>query len=174
MIGVSVAELEAAAAQVLLRPVCADWSAVTPAMRRLELAAGSALREQCLRLGDLPVGSAVITGAGQLAAEYMVHAVVRAGDEPPAPAMVRNALVNGLRRLVELEIESVAMAPLGTGAGNLEVERAADIMVSVLLEHYRSERFPAHVRIVVDADYERDVFEQRLRRHGLHLEGGKA
>jgi hypothetical protein len=66
VIRVRVGRLEASAAEALLRPVAADGSAVTPSMRRLELAAGPELQAQWRRLGELPVGSAAITGAGDV------------------------------------------------------------------------------------------------------------
>src|SRR5690606_1214599 len=93
MIEVRIGELADARESALLRPIDANWGAVTPATRRLELAAGPALADQCRRLGELPVGSAVITGAGELAAEFMVHVVVRSIDEPVSPAGVRRGLV---------------------------------------------------------------------------------
>ena len=48
-------------ASAVLRPVSAEWDAVSSAGRRIEIAAGPQLLEQCEKLGDLPVGSAVLT-----------------------------------------------------------------------------------------------------------------
>ncbi|HEX7117621.1 MAG TPA: macro domain-containing protein [Longimicrobiales bacterium] len=160
MIEVRTGELADAGEAALLRPVDAGWSAVTPATRRLELAAGPALAEQCRRLGELPVGSAAITGAGVLRAEFMVHVVVRSAEEPVTPAGVRRALVNGLRRLTEWGIESVAMPPLGTGAGNLDAEESARIMVPAILEHQRGPARPLRVAIVVESEYELEAFRR--------------
>lgn len=168
MITVRVGELAEATAAALLRPVAADWSAVTPAMRRLELAAGEELEAQCRRLGELPVGSATITPAGPLAAQFIVHVIVRSSDESVSAAGVRRALHNGLRRLAEWHIDSVAMPPLGTGAGNLDAEEAARIMVPLLLEHMASAGAPAAVEIVVDSEYERDAFTREVRRSDSH------
>lgn len=162
MIEVRIGELAAAGEPALLRPVDATWAAVTPATRRLELAAGPALAEQCRRLGELPVGSAAITGAGDVGAEFMVHVVVRSPDEPVSPAGVRRALVNGLRRLSEWGIESVAMPPLGTGAGNLDAEESARLMVPTILEHRRSATRPSRVVILVDSEYELEAFRRVL------------
>jgi O-acetyl-ADP-ribose deacetylase (regulator of RNase III) len=160
MIEVRIGELADARESALLRPIDANWGAVTPATRRLELAAGPALADQCRRLGELPVGSAVITGAGELAAEFMVHVVVRSIDEPVSPAGVRRGLVNGLRRLAEWGIESVAMPPLGTGAGNLDAEESARVMIPVIREHQLACARPLRVAIVVEGDYEFEVFRR--------------
>ena len=165
MIRVVRAPVEDTVAAAVLRPVTAEWDAVTPTMRRLELAAGPLPTEQCQRMGELPVGSAVITAAGTLRAQFIVHAVVRSVDEAVSATAVRRALQNGLRRLSEWAIETVAMPPLGTGAGNLDAEEAAQTMVPAILEHMRESEYPRDVEICVDSDYEREAFERTLARH---------
>ncbi|MGH7464845.1 MAG: macro domain-containing protein, partial [Longimicrobiales bacterium] len=95
-----------------------------------------------------------------------VHAIVRSMDEPVTGSGVRRALQNGLRRLAEWGIQRVAMAPLGTGAGNLDADEAASIMVAVLLEHVQEGGPPSEIVIYVDSEYEKDVFEEHLVLHG--------
>lgn len=168
MIRVVQAELADTSCAAVLRPVSSEWDAVTPATRRLELAAGPELTEQCRRMGELPVGSAVITPAGVLPnAEWMVHVIVRSVLEPVTLDTVRRGLQNGLRRIAQMGIESVAVAPLGTGAGNLDAEESAREMIPVLLEHLQHARFPEVVEILVDSEYERQSFERQLRKFDL-------
>jgi O-acetyl-ADP-ribose deacetylase (regulator of RNase III) len=162
MISVRVLELADARTSAVLRPVAADWSAVTPAMRRLELAAGADVHAQCLRLGELPVGSALITGAGELHARFMVHVVVRSLDEPVTVRGVRQALLNGLRRLVEWGIDSVTLPPLGTGAGNLDAEEAAQLMVPILAAHVEAGPVPSQFEVAVETEYEHAAFVREL------------
>lgn len=159
MIRVEVGDLRSVQAEAILRPVAADWSAVTPAMRRLELAAGRALAERCAALGELPVGSAVITDAGELAASFMIHAVVRSKDEEVSISTVRTALRNGLRRASEFGIERLHCAPVGLGAGNLELEACAEAMTAEIEAHFERGEPPREVVIVVDSEVARDVFE---------------
>ena len=156
----------------VLRPVSAEWEPVTPATRRLEQAAGTGLLETCQNLGELPVGSAVITPAGNLHAQFMVHVIVRSREESVSAAGVRRALQNGLRRLSEYGIESVAVAPLGTGAGNLDPEEAAAEMIPILLEHLQAGSNPQRLDIIVDSEYEKDAFEHELKRFQLPLVPG--
>lgn len=163
MIEVRIEDMAAAGTDALLRPIAGDWAAVTPAMRRLEQAAGPQVEEQCQRLGELPVGSAAITGAGALPARFMVHVVVRTHEHPVSAASVRQALINGLRRVGEWGIGSVAMPPVGTGAGNLDPETAAEIMASVLAEAPTVAPRLERIVVVVENEYERDVFERAVR-----------
>jgi O-acetyl-ADP-ribose deacetylase len=158
------ADLANVSADAVLRPVTAEWTAVTQATRRLEIAAGPAVEAQCRAQGELPVGSAIITPAGEIAAQFMIHVVVRSTDERVTEAGVRRGLQNGLRRLVEWGIQRVALPPLGTGAGNLDADESAAIMIPVLREHMAATGIPAEVDVCVDSEYEREVFERRLRR----------
>ena len=169
MIQVVQGELADTELSAVLRPVSAEWDPVTPATRRLEVAAGVTVIEECQKLAELPVGSAVITHAGNLKAEVMVHVVVRSVFEPVDEAIVRRGLQNGLRRLTQWGIESVAIAPLGTGAGNLDPEDSAREMIPLLLEHLSTARPPTQIHIVVDSDYEYEVFERELRKYDLPI-----
>lgn len=162
MIEVRQGDLAELAAGAVMRPVAADFSAVTPAMRHLDQAAGPAVAAQCRQMGELPLGSAVITAAGDLTAEYLVHVAVRSEEEAVSASTVRRGILNGLRRLSEWEIETVAMPLLGTGAGNLDAEDAAQILVAVLTEHVQQSAFPKSVVVVVENEYERLAVERAL------------
>lgn len=163
MIEVRVGELADAEAAALVRPVASDFSAVTLAMRRFDEAAGPEVAEQCARLGELPLGSAVITAAGTLAADFIVHVAVRSGEENPTPGVVRRGLRNALRRLDDWEIETVALVPLGTGAGNLDAEESAAVMVPLLAKHVRETGRPSRVLVLVEDGYEETVFAAAAR-----------
>ena len=151
-------------ASAILNPVDSERGAATPAARRVELVAGPAGAAPLDALGELPVGSATIAAAGGLPAQFLVHVVVRSRDEGVTRGGVRRALQNALRRAVEWAIPDVALPPLGTGAGNLDAEESAAVMVPVLREHLRTSPFPARVRIVVESEYELDAFRRELDR----------
>jgi O-acetyl-ADP-ribose deacetylase (regulator of RNase III) len=167
MIEVVLGDIAAIRASAIVHPVSAEWDPVTPAMRRLELAAGPAVAEQCDKLGPLPIGSAVITGAGAANADFIVHVIVRSLMEPVTESVVQRGLQNGLRRCVEWGIETVALPPIGTGAGNLDAEEVAQLMVPILLDHMQDAQYPSAALLVAENDYERNAFEQMLKYHDL-------
>ena len=164
MIRVQVGELSAAQAGAVVRPVASDFSPVTPAMRRFDEAAGPDVAQQCARLGDLPLGSACITIGGSLPANFIVHVAVRSPTENATAAIVRQGLVNALRRLTDWDIETVAIAPLGTGAGNLDAEESAAAMVPALVEHVAEERLLSRVTLLVEDAYQEAAFTAALDR----------
>lgn len=165
MIEVKVGALAAAEAGAVVRPVAADFSPVTPAMRRFDEAAGPAVAAQCARLGEIPLGSAVITAAGDLPADFIVHVAVRSSLENPTVGVVRRGLLNALRRLEDWDIDVVALVPLGTGAGNLDAEEAADAMLAVLAPHVRETGRPSRVVVYVEDGYQLAAFEAAMARH---------
>ncbi|MGQ0561749.1 MAG: macro domain-containing protein [Gemmatimonadota bacterium] len=167
MIDVVRADIAGVRAGAIMHPVSAEWDPVTPAMRRLELAAGSTVAEQCARVGELPVGSAVITGAGAAQADFLVHVIVRSATEPVSESVVQRGLQNGLRRCVEWGIETLAVPPIGTGAGNLDAEEVAQLMIPILFDHMAEAQYPSRILLVAESEYERAAFEQMLRYHDL-------
>lgn len=167
MIVIREASLEGAETAAVMRPVTADGMAPTTAMRRFEQAAGPEVEAACRGAGDLPVGSAVVTAAGNLAVRYLIHVSVRSAEHPVSRAGVQQALRNGLRRVREWGVDSVALPPLGTGAGNFDAEESAALMVPILLEYLRTAEPAPRIEIFVESEYERDAFQGELRRHGI-------
>jgi O-acetyl-ADP-ribose deacetylase len=169
MIEVRIGRLEDEVVEAVLLPVSFDFSPVNPAMSRFQRAAGPAVAEQCARVGELPVGSAVITPGGDLPARFVVHAAVRSREENVTVGIVRRALLNGLRRLDEWGVGTVAVAPFGTGAGNLDAEEAAEAMLPTLAHHLRSSDRLSRVALVVEDEYQRSAFAAAVARHAPEL-----
>lgn len=91
---------------------------------------GSAIEAEAMARGPVPVGEAVVTGAGALKAKYVIHAAVMGPDRVTDAAMVRLATRNALQRAGELGLKSVVFPALGTGTGGLDLDLAAAVMVS--------------------------------------------
>ena len=113
-------------------------------------------------MGELPVGAAVITPGGGLSAMFLIHVVLQSPEEPVTPGGVRAALRNGLRRGQEWGVESLAIPPLGTGAGNMDAEESAALMIPLIQDHLGTARKPLEVLIVVGTEYEQEVFVRAL------------
>ena len=162
MIDVRVDDLGFYEGEAIARPANAMLEATTPVMRRLEAAGGDALQRQ-MRLSDpLPVGAAVVTGAGELRVPLLIHGVVSSREEPVSRATVRAALVSTLHRVDAFQIRELAIAPFGLGAGNLDIEDSAEVMVDVLREHMRRSPYPSSVVIIAETPLEEQVLRARL------------
>jgi O-acetyl-ADP-ribose deacetylase (regulator of RNase III) len=164
MIRVRMDDLAYVQADAIAWPVNAELRPMTPLLRRVEVAGGAALASHLRAQEPLPVGSAIVTAAGDLPVELLVSAVIASDGEPVAPSGVRRALASALHRAADWQIAHLACAPFGLGAGNLDVEESADIMIEVMTRHFAHARFPTAVTIVVESSLEDDAFTTRLAR----------
>lgn len=164
MIRVVVDDLAFVPADAVVRPATATLQPTAPALRRLEQVGGPKFWEPLHVNQPLDVGAAVVTGGGDLAAEFVIHAVVMSDTVPVSPAGVRRALQSALERAVDWELSRVTMPPVGVGAGNLEMEDAARLMVDVLRTWLASATYPQDVCIVVETETDRAIFEAFLQR----------
>jgi O-acetyl-ADP-ribose deacetylase (regulator of RNase III) len=81
-------------------------------------------------------GDAVVTTAGNLPANYVIHAAVMGPDMRSNPDLVRRATLNSLRRAEELRLHTLALPAFGTGAGRVEPKDSAEAMVGALRAHF--------------------------------------
>jgi O-acetyl-ADP-ribose deacetylase (regulator of RNase III) len=93
---------------------------------------GPSIQEECDRIGHCPVGGAVVTGAGDLTARWVVHAVgpVWRGGNGGEESALASAVLAALARAEEIGARSVAVPAISTGIFGFPVERAAEISVA--------------------------------------------
>lgn len=160
MIEVRTDDLAFIDADAIARPVDAELRATTPLMRRLELAGGEALARH-LRVNEpLAVGSAVVTPAGALGVELLIHGVVSSDTEPVSRGTVRQAVSSVLQRAADFGIDHLAITPFGIGVGNLDIEESAEVIADVLRRHSETAKYPRRLTIVVETAFEHDIFER--------------
>jgi O-acetyl-ADP-ribose deacetylase (regulator of RNase III) len=155
-------DLAFVSADAIARPVDAELRATTPLMRRLEMAGGEPLARH-LRVNEpLAVGSAVVTAAGELNVELLIHGVVSSDTEAASRSSVRQAVSGALQRAADFGIEHLAITPFGIGVGNLDVEESAEVIADVLRRHRQTAKYPTMITVVVETEFEREVFERLL------------
>jgi len=102
---------------------------------------GPSIMEECRRIGGCPTGSAVVTGAGNLPARWVIHAVgpVWGGGKRGEDDLLASAWRESLERAREIGARTVAFPSLSTGAYRFPVDRAARIALGTvrdwILEH---------------------------------------
>src|SRR5207248_3091487 len=144
VIRVVVDDLASFAADELVRPATTHLDPTAAALRRLEIVGGEEFQNRIRLSRELAVGAAVVTAAGgDLPAEFVIHAVIRSETEPVTRDGVARAWQSALQRAQEWEFASLTAPPIGTGAGNLAIEDAAEVMVQVLKAHAGNAAFPS-------------------------------
>ncbi len=100
----------------------------------LKRAGGDAIEFAAVRQGPVEVGSAVVTGAGTLAARAVIHAVSLDGAHRTSAEAIAGAVRSALARAREIGAVSVAFPALGTGIGGFPLDEAAAVTVRTVRE----------------------------------------
>lgn len=101
--------------------------------------------------GGCPTGGAVISGAGQLTARYVIHAVAprwRGGVADEAE-LLASAYRATLQLAMEHNCQSIALPSLGTGAYGYPLDRASRVALGTAIEFLRENRSPSLIRFVL-------------------------
>ncbi len=124
---------------------------------------GDSVEFEAVRQAPVPLGSAVVTGPGRLAAKAVIHAVSIDRDRRTSAETIEAAVRSTMARVRELGAESIAFPALGTGVGGFPLEEAARVMVETV--HDELKRSPRVDTVVFalrgSAPYE--TFQRALR-----------
>lgn len=146
MILAVVGDLASVAADAVVRPANTRLDPLIPASRRIDDAAGPKFIEQRRVRHELPAGAAVVTGAGELAAEFVVHVVLGAAADDVTTDTVRRATEAALWQCTQWQIATLA-CPV-PAVGNLSASGAVAALLAVARTHMRNADHPATLLIV--------------------------
>jgi O-acetyl-ADP-ribose deacetylase len=95
----------------------------------LKRAGGEVIEREAMAQGPIERGAAVATGAGRLAARFVIHGAVMGQDLQTDLGLVRRTTRSCLRLADELGCGSLALPAFGTGVGGLPLDECARVMV---------------------------------------------
>ncbi|MCE4628062.1 MAG: macro domain-containing protein [Desulfurococcales archaeon] len=120
---------------------------------------GDEIEREAMKHAPVPVGRAVVTGAGRLPAKRVIHAPTM---ERPAMRIPLENAVKATRAALEAAerecLETIAFPAMGAGVGGLSVEEVAREMARVVLSHK-----PNCVKTVVFVAYGEKAYQDMLR-----------
>ena len=123
-----------------------------------------------------PTGSAVLSTAGNLSAQYVAHAVgpVWRGGAAGEPELLRGAVLRCLQLAVEHQCRSVALPAVSTGVYGYPLAAAAQISLAATAEFLKEHGRPEIVRFVLFGDPALAIFtstlEELAERYGTAAE----
>ena len=125
------------------------------------------------RIGRCATGGAVVTGAGQLPAKYVFHAVgpVYRDGNHGEPALLASCYFECLKLAAERDVKTISFPSISTGVYAYPIEEAADIAVRTVADWLRNHSGPLRVvKLVQFSETDHEVY----RRHAEKLRGGLA
>jgi O-acetyl-ADP-ribose deacetylase (regulator of RNase III) len=126
----------------------------------IKRAGGEEIEREAVALGPIEVGDAVATGAGRLAARYVIHGAVMGQDLQTNSELIRQTTSRCLELADELGVESIALPAFGTGVGGFPLDECARIMVAAARGH--EARALRRVVFAVFGEEARSAFERAL------------
>ena len=98
---------------------------------------GGSIQEECDKLGGTYVGGAIMTGAGNLKANKVIHAVGPRMGDGDEESKLRNATMNSLLLASEYKLKSIAFPAISTGEFGFPIDKCAEIMLTVAVEYLK-------------------------------------
>jgi len=126
----------------------------------IKRAGGEEIEREAVALGPVEVGDAVATGAGRLAARYVIHGAVMGQDLQTNAELIARTTVRCLELADELGLQSLALPAFGTGVGGFPLDECARIMVASVRAY--EPRSLERVVFAVFGDEARGPFERAL------------
>lgn len=90
---------------------------------------GPSIQAECEAHGPVEVGAAAITGAGDLAAKWVVHAASMRPGGSSSEESVRASLRASVEAAVQAGAKTLAVPAIGAGVGGLGLQRCAEISI---------------------------------------------
>jgi O-acetyl-ADP-ribose deacetylase (regulator of RNase III) len=131
-------------------------------------AGGPAILEECRRLGGCETGDAKVTGAGNLPARWVIHAVgpVWGGGRAGEEALLARCHRRAVELAVELGCASMAFPAISTGAYGYPVDLAAPVALGAARGAADQLGGPELVRFVVFSEEHLAAFARALEALG--------
>lgn len=90
---------------------------------------------QCLAIGKLELGEAVVTDAGDLNARWVIHAASMDYDQRSTEDSIVSSLRSSLKKAAEIGARTIAVPPIGMATSKIPIKRVAELLLSECLRH---------------------------------------
>ena len=100
---------------------------------------GQEIQRESLEKAPVPVGGAVVTGAGRLPCRWVIHAVGPVWGEGDEEAKLRRAIGSALARAEELGLTSLSMPAISTGIFGYPKAEGCRAIAEEVARHLRAQ-----------------------------------
>ena len=147
---------------------------VNPANEHLQLGGGVAgairkkggksIQEECDRIGGTPVGTAVLTNAGNLPVKHVIHAVGPKMGEGEEDRKLASAVRASLALADRQGLKSIALPAISTGTFGFPMDRCARITLTEIHRYIQGGTKLARVIVCLKGDDAFNTFRRELKR----------
>ena len=123
---------------------------------------GIVIQKQLDEIGSCPTGEAVVTEAGILKADWIIHANGPKFREEDEEAKLRQTVQSALARAEERGVKRLAFPPMGTGLYQVPLDLCTRVMVDTISEHLGNGSTLDEVLIVAPDNREFNPFKAKI------------
>jgi len=117
------------------------------------------IQEELKPFGTITTGEAVITSAGELKSNYIIHAVGPRFQEEDTEQKLESTMQNALRAANEKGVLKIAFPPMGTGFYGIPLEICTGVMLNTIKNHVSDGSSLKEIVICVLDDREFKAFQ---------------
>ena len=148
---------------ILAQPVSGLVNSTDPNLlvnSALSAKAGPSLQQACNAIGWCEVGSAVVTDAGDLKMEKVIHAVGPRWGEGSERGKLANVTLQCLRLAEQHHLKSLAIPAISTGTLGYPVENCAKTMLSQIIDFtFDAPRYLRAIIVCLDSPLAYQIFK---------------
>ena len=123
---------------------------------------GIVIQKQLDEIGSCPTGEAVVTEAGILKADWIIHANGPKFREEDEGNKLRKTVQSALARAEEKGVKRLAFPPMGTGLYQVPLDLCTRVMVNTISEHLANGSTLDEVLIVAPDNREFNPFKAQI------------
>jgi O-acetyl-ADP-ribose deacetylase (regulator of RNase III) len=128
----------------------------------IKRAGGDAIEFAAVRQAPAPLGAAVVTPAGQLAARVVIHAVSLDRDRRTSAAVIDRAVRSAMACARDVGARSIAFPAMGTGVGGFPLDEAARVTVRAVRQELPASPGIEHVIFAMRGAAPYEAFEAAI------------
>jgi O-acetyl-ADP-ribose deacetylase len=125
---------------------------------------GPSIQEECDRIGGTSVGTAVLTGGGDLKAQHVIHAVGPRMGEGDEDRKLQSAIRSSLALADRHGLKSIALPAISTGVFGFPMDRCARILLTEVYRYLQGGTKIERVVVSLWGDDTFEIFKRELRR----------
>ena len=123
---------------------------------------GASIQKELEQLAPVALGEAVVSAAGNLKAQYIIHAVGPKFQEEDTEGKLRTTVLNSLRRAEQIGVERLAFPAMGAGYYGIAPALCARVMLDVIRSHLEGATCIREVVICVLDTPQHNAFKAQL------------
>jgi len=123
---------------------------------------GIVIQKELDEIGSCPTGEAVVTEAGSLKADWIIHANGPKFREEDEENKLRKTVQSALARAEEKGVKRLAFPPIGTGLYQVPLDLCTRVMVETISQHLANGSTLDEVLIVAPDNREFNPFKAKI------------